>query len=840
MNPVIRILLFLCHFFALNAAAQIYPLPERVVLEDKGIAQQPDENIKWLMDDKYGMFIHWGLYSGPAYGEWYMNWAGIPIKEYRKFAFAESGNKQFVADKYNADEWVKLAKEGGMKYMNLTTMHHDGFALFESNHPNAFTAHQTLNRDLVKEYVDACRRAGLKVGLYKTLINWRYPGYYDIDGTGKSPFFKPTTKWGYKADSSHKENARLMKDELFYQTKELMTKYGKIDQIFWDGGWLGERGTDADAAFFWEPGKYRDPNNQWPISQGSGDVDETGKPLGLMGMVRKYQPGILVNPRSGWYGDYFSEEGASPITGPVRTTQMYEKTLSLHESWGYEKHAEDPTKIMSADKVKRILTDCVIRNMALLLNAGPDRHGVIPEAEANVIREVGKWLNHVGEAVYKTRGGPWNPRDNQFGFSFRDKTIYAYLLKDYQGSHFKFPSIDHRKVVRAYNVYDKKPLPLSLNDWKEITITGIDRSQQPEVTIIAIELDQMVLSPSEKKSAVREFHDARKFDVRGKGFKDSSYTRLPLKYKDIVRPEVWDLSRHSSGISIRFATNSTSIAVKWKTGNDIHYPHGAETMIKGVDLYCLDSNRWYYAGVGKPYDAVHNESVLIEGMDSSMKDFILNLPMYEFVDSVYIGIEKSAKIQSPAKVAFATKDPIVFYGTSITQGASAMRPGMAYSNILSRRLNSETINLGFSGNGKMEKELAEILSAIDASCYVIDCGGNLTPQLARERTIPFIKLLRKNRPEVPILLVEHLIFPTSRFVSNTKKRIDSINNAFLTAYQLLQKEGIKSLYYLPAKGQIGDDGEATVDGAHLTDMGFIRISQKLEEKLRNILRIKGD
>ena len=121
---------------------------------------------------------------------------------------------------------------------------------------------------------------------------------------------------------------------------------------------------------------------------------------------------------------------------------------------------------------------------------------------------------------------------------------------------------------------------------------------------------------------------------------------------------------------------------------------------------------------------------------------------------------------------------------------------------------------------------------------MIDCGGNLTPQLARARTLPFVRLLKKQRPGVPILLVEHLIFPTSRFITTTKQRIDSINSAFLDAYRTLQKEGMKGVYYLPAKGQIGEDGEATVDGAHLTDIGFMRISQRLEEKLRHILRIK--
>jgi len=788
------------------------------------------------MDAKFGMFLHWGLYSGAENGEWYMNWAGIPINEYRKFAYPESGDKQFTADRFNASEWAQLAKDAGMKYMNLTAMHHDGFALFESSYPNAFTSKQTLGRDLVKEYVEACRKAGLKVGIYKTLINWRYPGYYDIDGTGKSPFFKGNTKWGYKADTSHKENARIMKDELYHQTKELMTKYGKIDQVFWDGGWLGERGTDADAAFFWEPGKYRDPNNAWPVAAASGDVEQaTGKPLGLMGMVRKYQPDILVNPRTGWYGDYLSEEGASPITGPVRSTQLYEKTLSMHESWGYDTTAEDPDKVISADKVKRILSDCIIRNMVLLLNVGPDRHGTIPKAEADVLREVGQWLSKVGEAVYKTRGGPWNPKDGQYGYCYRDSTIYAYLYKEYAGNSFHFPSVDQRKVKKVYNVYDKKPLNFTLNDWKEITVTGIDRLQHPQVTIIAMELDDVVLAKVESKTVPIEFHDAKQFDVTGKGFNDSTYTRLPVKYQEKVRPEVWDLSRHSSGISIRFATNSPRIDVRWRTGNNIHYPHGAETMVKGVDLYGLQNNKWFYAGVGKPYDPESNESVLIKDMDSSMKEFMLYLPMYETVDSVYIGVQQGSAISKPVNGLFRKKPPVVFYGTSITQGASAMRPGMGYPAIISRHLNIETINLGFSGNGKMEKELAEALSEIDASCYVIDCGGNLTPQLAKERTLPFIRLLRKNRPGIPILLVEHLIFPTSRFIRNTGQRIHEINMAFSQAYALLKKEGMKDLYYLPAKQLIGDDGEATVDGAHLTDLGFTRIALQMEEQLKKIL-----
>ena len=133
-----------------------------------------------------------------------------------------------------------------------------------------------------------------------------------------------------------------------------MTKYGKIDQVFRDGaGW--RKRNRCGCGFFLGTGKIAQ-SEKWVGFSGSGDVEQgTGKPLGLMGMVRKYQPDILVNPRTGWYGDYLSEEGASPITGPVRSTQLYEKTLSLHESWGYDTTAEDPDKIMSADKVKKNL-----------------------------------------------------------------------------------------------------------------------------------------------------------------------------------------------------------------------------------------------------------------------------------------------------------------------------------------------------------------------------------------------------------------------------------------------------------------------------------------------------
>jgi len=469
--------------------SEIKPLSIRKQVIDRGIQTQPNEKLAWLLDAKFGMFIHWGIYSALEQGEWVMYNKAITPEKYRTYAYPSAGEKYFVADKFDAAAWAKLAKAAGMKYMNLTTMHHDGYALFDSKYPNAFTSKQTHNRDYVKEYVEACRAEGLRVGLYKTLINWRYPGYYDVTGTDCKP-----NPFGYTTNIAHKENARLMKEELYCQVKELMTNYGKIDQIFWDGGWLAQQNGDADAAYFWESGKYLDPNNQWPINPYFQDIDEaSGKPLGLMGIVRKYQPDIIVNPRCGWAGDIKAEEGNAPITDAIRTEDIYEKCMSIGTAWGYATSYEDPQKIKSLDELKRMLSDCVIRNMVYLLNVGPDKHGQIPQAVQGRLLEMGKWLDQVSEAVYGTRGGPWNPKDGQYGFAYKDNKIFVYLLGDFKGDAITLPAVNNgQKAVKAYIVSDKTTVKMKQNKAREITLSGINRADKT-VTIIAVELNKKVI-----------------------------------------------------------------------------------------------------------------------------------------------------------------------------------------------------------------------------------------------------------------------------------------------------------------------------------------------------------
>lgn len=334
-----------------------------------------------------------------------------------------------------------------------------------------------------------------------------------------------------------------------------------------------------------------------------------------------------------------------------------------------------------------------------------------------------------------------------------------------------------------------------------------------------------------------KFHSIQGLTILGRAFPNqTTYRRFPDSLESLLRKPVWQFSTNSTGIAIYFESNSKQISAKWKTGDKASYPHVAATLVKGVDLYAMDNNQWYYVGIGKPNNPVYQEASIIKGLDGGVKQFLIYLPDYETTDSVVIGIDSNAMIQHVTNSVFANKKPIVFYGTSIVQGASAMRSGMAYPAIIERGLQMETINLGFSGNGLLDSMLAVIMSNIDAACYVIDCGPNLTPEQAEERTLPFLKLLRKIKPTTPILLVEQIDYPFARFVSTMDEKIKLVNQHFNRAYTTFKKDGDKNIYYLPSKGIIGEDGEGTVDGVHLTDLGFYRMANVIKKKLQTILK----
>ena len=464
-----------CFVFAFASLAAL----ARETKEDLGIRQQDDATMKWFMDAKFGMFLHWGIYAVAAKGEWYMENAAVPIQEYRHFAYDQGDGVFFDAKDFHPDAWAQLARDAGMKYMCLTARHHDGFALFDSQFTNAFTSVQTLHRDLYAEYVKACRAAGLRVGLYYSPINWRYPGYYDVSGTNCVP-----NAWGYKTESWHRQNAAVMKNEVYEHVRTLFKNYGPFDYVFWDGGWLGQRGNDRDAAYFWEPGKYRDPNNAWKVADEFSDFDETGKPLGLMGIARKYSPQVICNNRSGWIGDFGINEGGHAVKGPVRK-EYWEKCLNLNQgSWGYNTNQN----LLTYEQIVRYLVDVCVRNGNLLLNLGPDRHGKIPNSHAALIRRVGSWLNLVGDSIYGTRGGPWDPVDGQYGFTHKPGKYFIHLLPGYPGTEITTPPIPE-KVTGCFDLFSRRPLDYVQRADGAVRITGLDRNLHNADTALSVVTD---------------------------------------------------------------------------------------------------------------------------------------------------------------------------------------------------------------------------------------------------------------------------------------------------------------------------------------------------------------
>ncbi|SDM70073.1 N-terminus of Esterase_SGNH_hydro-type [Daejeonella rubra] len=343
---------------------------------------------------------------------------------------------------------------------------------------------------------------------------------------------------------------------------------------------------------------------------------------------------------------------------------------------------------------------------------------------------------------------------------------------------------------------------------------------------------------STKKENVT-YYGKEHFLIEGTGVaeteKESPYDRLPASYKDKVRKPVWGLSKNSAGISLRFNSNSTSIKVKWSLLNDTKMNHMAETGIKGVDLYCKLNGVWTYVNTGRP-TAKENEAALISSLSPVEREYKLYLPLYDGTTKVEIGIDNSSVITKPA----ADKQlPIVFYGTSILQGGCASRPGMVFTSIISRKLNVDCINFGFSGNGMMDPPIAELISGIKASFYVIDCLPNMTAKQVTDSVIPLATAIRKKNPNTPIVFVENVEYTRAIFQANLKKSMDEKNQALKTEFDKLVRGGMKDLIYISATGSIGTDNEGTVDGTHLTDLGFIRYADYLIEKFKeNKLAIK--
>lgn len=401
--------------------------------------------IQWWRDARFGIFIHWGLFSIPGRGEWVQFNEQIPLNDYAALA------NQFNPTNFTPASWAALAKAAGAKYAVLTSRHHDGFALFDDGTNQYTSARSAAHRDFVAEYVKAVRRAGLRVGLYYSPLDWRFPGFFFPD--------------------LYLDSAVAMRDQYHRQIRELLSNYGPIDVLWFDGGetdWLSFNHNMADSRFpERKPGEHYHGRFSWQGAE-------------VNAMIRRLQPQIIVNNRAADVPpDFTAREGWGAL-GDFDNRHPWELCVPLAGAWGYQ-----PNKLPRPLKdYIQLLASVAGRDGNLLLNIGPDRNGRVDPPQAECLRAIGQWLGKYGRSIYATRGGPFLP--GVWGVStHHDKTIYLHVLK-WPGDKLVLPTIP-AKIVSATALAGGKVAFAQTAGEIELSLPESARSSMD--TIIALQLD---------------------------------------------------------------------------------------------------------------------------------------------------------------------------------------------------------------------------------------------------------------------------------------------------------------------------------------------------------------
>jgi alpha-L-fucosidase len=397
----------ICLFLPLSIIS-VSRLFSQTVIDSSLLLSQQD--MQWWRDSKFGLFIHFGLYSVLGEGEWAMFDKQMDTAEYGKL------KESFIVSKFSGKNWVSVAKQAGCKYMVVTSRHHDGFSLFDTKFGNYSSMNSPVKKDLIKEYVDAAHDAGMKVGIYYSPLDWRYSGFFFPD--------------------LYYSNALEMKKQTYTQVHELLTNYGKIDVLWYDGGednWLGFGGLKWDGGKGWYTRGF--------------DKPYTGKfswePVKLNRMVRELQPKIVINPRSGWMGDFNTQE----VRLRGRENRPWELCTNLSQTaWGWTPQAKE--RIMSFDSCIHLLVSVVCQDGNLLLNVGPKADGEIEPIQVQRLKEIGDFLSKYGESIYNTRGGVWDA--NWGGTTFNEKAIYVHVLKVPADGKISLPSVSGKIISARY------------------------------------------------------------------------------------------------------------------------------------------------------------------------------------------------------------------------------------------------------------------------------------------------------------------------------------------------------------------------------------------------------
>ena len=358
-------------------------------------AEQPDR-MRWFHQARFGMFIHWGVYAIPARGEWVMYNESIPAREYAPLA------QRFDPRRFDPDAWAALAKGAGMKYMVLTSRHHDGFSLFDSK-VSDFTAPKTAaGRDLLAAYVRACRRAGLKVGFYYSLLDWRFPGYFG--GPEKDP-----AGWEQCVRYWHA------------QVRELCTQYGKLDLLWYDGGWVPWTRGDRDSK--------------------SAPLEDPWRAKECNAMVRELQPHIIINNRSGTERASVPEDYDTPEQHVTASTggRAWESCMTINDNWGY---CAGDHNWKTTTQLIHNLVRCASGGGNYLLNVGPKADGAIPAPSVKRLQEIGEWMQVNGESIYGCGVAPFGAGASGLTTA-KGNTVYVHVFY-WPGEELYLPPVKAR------------------------------------------------------------------------------------------------------------------------------------------------------------------------------------------------------------------------------------------------------------------------------------------------------------------------------------------------------------------------------------------------------------
>ena len=349
-----------------------------------------------------------------------------------------------------------------------------------------------------------------------------------------------------------------------------------------------------------------------------------------------------------------------------------------------------------------------------------------------------------------------------------------------------------------------------------------------QVTDIAKYDPRMALETATVDTNGIKWIDGKYLPLEGKCYSDTEefYDRLPRNVTTNVNGGVRSMKHHSTGLQFRFRTNSKSLTFKWVPRNgSLSMDHMPSTGMSGIDVYRQAANgKWLYVKTGRIRSAAGGSLTISWKPGDAC---LVNLPLYNGIKAFTLGIDKTATVEGLGPRKSGINKPVVFYGTSITHGGCASRPGLAFPSIVGRNLDVPTVNLGFSGSGRMELEMSEHLAAIDASCYVLDCLWNMSEPMVRQRYEPFIRNLRKRRPGVPIVMAEQCDVYCNgpcgkdRFIK--------------TLYSKLVSEGWANLVYLPKTDMYTGDVEGTVDGCHPNDWGMMSMAKAFGAAVKKAL-----